>query len=217
MQHLVDQERAAKMTDGLPFSVRAFLREREALLVHFNTPMSGHPKCFPDDLHGAATLAEQPLSFSTIQTGDRGPHQGGNPAHANAGGSVGIVVDVLDEGCVLTVGPGDDGTKAFKNGTYQSGGQKPCAPECAASIDDRKTANEWFIKNYRKVGVFVFEPTMVFIRNKGVQGEHYISTEKISDIFSDDRIFTVRGGKFLEYIRYLKEWTQIAYSDIVTP
>jgi hypothetical protein len=93
-------ERAAKrtlMSSQPPFSIRAFLRSQEALLVHFNTPMSTrHPSCYPADLEDAKTIVGQPLSFCTIQKNDRGPWQGGPPADANAAGSVGLVIDVND-------------------------------------------------------------------------------------------------------------------------
>lgn len=93
--------------DQTDFWIRSFLRERQALLVHFSTLMSNHPGLvFPDDLRQAAGLTDVPLSFSTIMAGDVGPYQHPDmhPADANAGGSIGIIVDIPSNDSVVTVG-----------------------------------------------------------------------------------------------------------------
>ena len=105
------RQRVARISSKSPFSIRSFLRSQEALLVHFNTPMSTkHPTGFPADLEDAKTLVGKPLSFCTIQKNDRGPWQGGHPADANAAGSVGLVVDVNEMGSVVTVDRSDSGS-----------------------------------------------------------------------------------------------------------
>ncbi len=48
------------------FSIRDFLRQRQALLIHFSTVMGREEFVFPDDLRNAMTLVDTPLSFSTI-------------------------------------------------------------------------------------------------------------------------------------------------------
>ena len=79
----------------LPFSVRDFLKEREALLVHFSTQMARDQSLmFPEDLKRAMGLTGVPLSFSTIRSNDVGPFQTGLPPETtSAGGSVGMIVD----------------------------------------------------------------------------------------------------------------------------
>ncbi len=63
-----------------PDEIRRFLRDHEALLVHFSTLMATNPsRCFPDDLLNAMTLQNVPLSFSTIQRGDSNPILNGGP------------------------------------------------------------------------------------------------------------------------------------------
>jgi hypothetical protein len=106
------------------FSIRKFLREREALPVHFSTVMARRDHLvFPVDLKNAMTLVGVPLSFSTIQAMD-GPE--------NAEGSVGLVVDFPTNDSVVTVGPCDDGTY-FDDKTREwiSGGDPPTAETCA--------------------------------------------------------------------------------------
>jgi hypothetical protein len=93
-----------------PFSIRGLLRSRQALLVHFNTPQSGHPTGFPEDLRNAKNLRGEHLAFSTIRVNDHGPYQVQRFEDANGGGSVGLVVNIEDEGSVLRVCPDDGGT-----------------------------------------------------------------------------------------------------------
>jgi hypothetical protein len=196
------------MNAATPFSVRAFLRSREALLVHFNTPMSlNHPTGFPNDLHSAKTLAG-PLSFSTIQVGDRGPWQGGHPADANAGGSVGLIVDVNDSDSVLTVASGDSGS-----GFSGSGGLPPDAQTCADSITGRVTANEWWVQNYTPIGIFVILPAQVFVRLPTQQGERPSDLNEVLTSFPNDRIFSTWPDTFVEYDRANQVWTPTTRSD----
>ena len=193
------------------FSIRNFLRQKEALLVHFNTPMSvNHPTGFPGDLHNAKALAGYRLSFSTIQAGDRGPWQDGNPADANAGGSVGIVVDIKEEGSVITVDAGDSGS-----GASGSLGKPPTSQTCADSIDNRRTSNEWWVQDYMPLGVFMFLPAYVFVKGPSGQGECPIDQAGILKAFSADRIFSTDGCRFTEYDRSAGTWLPISYGDIV--
>jgi hypothetical protein len=60
------------------FSPREFLRQRQALLVHFSTIMATRMDLvFPQDLRQAMSLSGAPLSFSTIQMGDTNPYMQG--------------------------------------------------------------------------------------------------------------------------------------------
>lgn len=209
---------------GSPFSVRRFLRERKALLVHFSTPMSRHEYLFPDDLRNAMKLVETPISFSTILSDDVGPHShpGMAPHEANADGSVGIVVDVDDVGSVLTVGPGDSGTSFDEiTGRFASGGSPPSQATCDASIDRRVTANEWLVKNYRLVGLLVFHPIMVRTKQthplvpEPLIGETEIPLEQVMLEFPQERIFGAGRGSLWEYQRLIKKWCPTDYGLIV--
>ena len=181
-------------------------------MVHFNTPMSvNHPTGFPDDLQNAMTLTGCPISFSTIQVKDRGPWQGGHPADANAGGSVGVVVDIKDVGSVNTVDPNDSGSSAHGG----SGGHSPDCQACNESISKRKTANEWWVQDYIPLGVFVFLPARVFVKTPTCQGERDAGLSEILAAFPNDRIYSVLNGSFVEYDRQAAQWNSIGYADIV--
>lgn len=190
------------------FSIRDFLYAQEALLVHFNTPMSQHPTGFPQDLRDAQRLTGHSLSFSTIQIGDLGPTQIA-PAAANAGGSVGMIVDINDVGCVETV----DHTDSGSIGGVGSAGLPPDAATCPASITRRTTANEWWVKDYTPLGIFLFAPTMVFVRRSTFHGEVPVELPEIIRAFPNDRIFSVYDGSFVEYAS--GRWSPATYADIV--
>lgn len=199
-----------------PFSIREFLRGRQALLVHFSTLMSNHHDLvFPQDLRNAMTLRSEPLSFSTIQAGDVGPHQvpGRDPADANAGGSIGIIVDIHSDDCVVTVGANDDGTSCNPvTGEIISGGFPPTEESCARSIDERTTSNERYVRSFRPLAIFVYGP--IWVRHPD-GGEVRLERDVVFDLFPDCRIFSAREGHFVEFDRGTGRWIPVTYETIM--
>jgi hypothetical protein len=199
-----------------PFSTREFLRSREALLVHFSTLMTNHPDLvFPHDLRNAMTMKSDPLSFSTIQAGDVGPYQvpGMDPADANAPGSIGIIVDIPSDDCVITVGTGDDGTSCNPvTGEIISGGYPPTLESCARSIDKRTTSNEWYIRGFRPLAIFVYGPILV---RHPEGGEVPVERGLAIGRFPECRIFSARDGQFVEFDRGTGEWMPVTYETIM--
>jgi hypothetical protein len=125
-----DAQPAKEAASRPDFSIREFLAQREALLVHFSTPMSNHREIyFPQDLRIAAKLRGKALFFSTIQAGDVGPHQDPNmdSIDANAGGSIGLIVDIASNDCVTAVGPSDGGGSRIRS-PARPGRQVCCRP-----------------------------------------------------------------------------------------
>jgi hypothetical protein len=208
------------------FSIRNFLKARNALLVHFSSPMTTHDYFFPDDLHNAISLRNIPISFSTIQPNDRGPYDQtiSSPEEANAAGCVGIMVDIDDIDCIETVSFLDGGSYTdVITGAFNSGGEEPTQTNCERSIDQRVTYNEWCVKNYRTIGIFVFSPiavrdkiTLCVDGNSFVDvGEKCITIEDVLKHFPSHRIFSANSENFLEYSRALKEWSPIQYERIL--
>jgi hypothetical protein len=186
--------------------------------VHFSTPNTLHRNlCFPDDLTRAASLQNETLSFSTVLRTDVGPYQGdAHPEDANAQGSIGIVVDIATNDCVVAVAPGDYGVQLDL--TTQSiilSGSPPDLVACARSIDERRSSNDWRVKNYRMLGIFVFEPALAFRLLGDVVIEVPVPMEKVLSSFPEERIFSTRNGGFVEYSRTIGAWTRSAYSKIV--
>lgn len=156
-----------------------------------------------------------PLSFSTIMAGDVGPYQDPDidPADANAGGSIGIIVDIHSNDCVVTVGPNDDGTSVNPTtGEFISGGYPPTPERCAWSIDGRKTSNEWFVRDYRPIGIFAYGPILVRGQSGG-EGE--VPRDAAFACFPQFRIFSARGGQFIEFDSETKKWNPVSYDTIM--
>lgn len=200
------------MSSSEHFFVRSFLRAHEALLVHFNTPMSTrHPAGFPKDLIVAKGLNGQRLSFATIQGNDRGPWQVGHPADANGAGSVGLVVDVEDVGSVVAVDCTDSGSNDFG-----SLGLTPNAANCMRSINERTSSNEWWVQNFAPLGIFVFLSARVFVKRNGEQGEVEVGLPAILAAYPEDRIYSVANGSFVEYDRGAGRWPPTTYDQKVS-
>lgn len=204
------------------FSIREFLREREALLCHFSSPMRAcRSIIFPDDLTKAMELKEKLVCFSTILAGDIGPSQLHKSANReNAAGSVGIIVEIDDKDSVEAVDNCDCGSILNRDtGERTYFGNRPTEEACAASIDERQGHNEWLVKNYRVVGIFVFRPIYVWTKCKSGSGVEYgegeISITDVLDTFPDLRVFSACNGSFMEYDRRQEEWVLVDYSDIL--
>jgi hypothetical protein len=204
------------------FSVRDFLAERKALIVHFSTPMRIDDNLrFPDDLQLAQTFSLKGLCCSTIVATDVGPYHpslsvGGEP---NAVGTVGIILDVNDEDSVCGVDPVDCGTSrdpTKPDMPIEHDGDPPTADSCARSIDHRKGNNEWVVKNFRTVGVFVFEPIIVHTLPPG-SPEKQIDFENAISNFPDLRIFSAKNGQFAEWDRCERQWSTVEYTSIIEP
>lgn len=197
----------------LTFSPAQFLRERNAVLVHFSTVMTRHPDLlFPDDLVTAMTLRGVPLSFSTILPGDTTPHSGGR---GGAEGSIGLLAGLTAETVIHSVSPADSGSSM--DGSL---GLPPTAENCAASIDQRITSNEWHISDYAPAGIFVLKPIVVrqrqFFPEVGdfITGEAPLSLPDAIKAFPDHRIFSANERTYLELDRSSGTWMAIQYDDM---
>jgi len=201
--------------------IRAFLASQEALLVHFSTQMARNPTvCFPKDIATAVVLAGAAISFSTIQKGDTNPFMLGG--RGGAEGCVGLIIDLLNHSTVLTVAPNDSGTywdPATKE--WHSGGLPPDSQTIADSIALRTGSNEWFIRDYIPIGIFVLPP--IYVRQPmtalGVQtfGELEIQHTDVAVAFPEMRLFTANTTTFLEFDRLTSNWKAVAYADIIRP
>ena len=138
--------------------LHAMLRQHQALIVHFSgAPKgSGADTIFPDDLlYALAHPTSTELKCSTVMPGDYFHDDGARPR--NAIGCVGLVVKLRGSHSLLDVGPGDLGSNLTANG------RSVTLAECVDSIIKRKSYNEWIVKDYDVVGLFVAEPMNVSV------------------------------------------------------
>lgn len=146
-------------------------------------------------------------SFVTIQPSDRGPDPATiAPGQANADDSVGMIVDISNVNSVSSVCSGHSAGGGF--------GDPPTAETCAASIDNRQFSNEWRVKNYTPCGIFVFEPIWVYV-HKPERGDKAISLSTVLEAFPEERIFTAREDRFMQYDRASTSWHVVNYDDII--
>ena len=204
---------------NVSFSIRRFLRDRQALLVHFSTAMPRNPKLsFPFDLLRAKKLRNVVLSFSTIMSQDIGPYQNDvHPEDSNAQGSIGIVVDIPADDCVVAVGPADHGSFYDVN-THEVEhiGSPPDAEACTRSIVERRTSNEWQVGDFEFIGIFIFLPAIAFRRlSDDVVIEVPIGLDAVLAEFPEDRILSSRAGQFVEYDRATRVWVPCDYKSIM--
>jgi hypothetical protein len=196
----------------VPFSAREFLRSRNAVLVHFSTMMTSRPELvFPDDMRQAMGLTGIPLAFSTIQPGDTNPHGGGR---GGAEGSVGIIVDIGPTTVVHSVSPSDSGSSDMG-----SLGLPPTKENCAASIDQRMTSNEWHVQDHVPVGIFILPPIIVRqvtnFMGEPIAGEVELNLQTAVVPFPNQRIFGADAQTFWEFDRPSGRWHAVSYDDII--
>ncbi|QDM18174.1 hypothetical protein [Tardiphaga sp. vice278] len=192
------------MLSDASFSARAFLQERQVVLVHFSTVMTSRPEfIFPNDLRTAINLRDIALSFSTIQCGDTNPHMTGR---GGAEGSIGIIVDLDQDTIVRSVLHCDSGSN--ESGSL---GLPPNAGNCASSIENRETSNEWRVENYLVRGIFILPPLWVWNGEREVQ----IDLAEVIQFFPTQRIFTANKETFLEWDRTSGVWKRVAHRAIM--
>ncbi len=197
---------------SVSFSPREFLRSRQAVLVHFSTVMTSRPELtFPDDMRQAMGLTGIPLAFSTIQRGDTNPFGSGR---GGAEGSVGIIVDIGPATVIHSASPGDSGSS-------EMGSLGPPATEenCAASIDQRMTSNEWHVQDYVPVGIFILPPIVVRrvtnFMGEPIAGEVKLDLQTAVAPFPDQRIFGADAQTFWEFDRPSGQWRAVSYDEII--
>lgn len=207
--HECDIDRIAR-EDKVIEDVRTILRKREALLVHFNTPMTRHDVGYPQDLHDAFANPQWTMCYSTILKSDTGPTHG-DPSKAAACGSVGIIIDLLPDTSIISVSGLDSGSDGR---TECAGlGHHPSVEVCESSIDTRSDGhNEWFLSGGKPIGIFCFIPAAIF--NPG-RGERSYAFDAIAKDFPDQRLFSASSGQFEEFDRENLMWESRSYAEIL--
>jgi hypothetical protein len=176
--------------------VHAFLREHNALIVHFSgTPPSGCGKHhFPADLRNVLDLgAMTGLSCSLVVPGDnfddgKGPR--------NAYGSVGVILDLTDKDSLATATAGDGGA-LIVNCAREFDERDLDIQKVKDSLLKRDGANEWGIRNYTTIGIFIADPIQV--NTPGLLSPN-VDEPFIRAAFPDQRIFSFSGSEIVEIL-----------------
>lgn len=206
--------------------IRAVLRRHEALLVHFNTPMTRHETGYPQDLQGALRNPHWRMCYSTLLKTDAGPtdpiHRVA-PGNAPVCGSIGILVDLSPDTTLIRVHNTDADSNGRGHGLAL--GAVPSVAACEHSIASREGYNEWFLSDARPIGVFTFSDATATVREKIQLGDDVAPEEALSGYklgrdevareFPDRRIFTIIDSQFHELNRQADVWKPRSYADIV--
>jgi hypothetical protein len=176
--------------------VHAFLRDRKALIVHFSgtPPTGGDFKFqFPNDIKNVLDLgAMTSVSCSLVVPGDNFDHEKGP---RDAYGSVGVVLDLTTPQSLATATAGDGGALSFNCKRDFDEGDLDLS-DLQDSLDKRDGANEWGVREYQVIGLFVADPVEYW------SGGTIVKTDVafIAKQFPGRRIFTLSDGEIVEIL-----------------
>ncbi len=133
------------------------LEERKALIVH----MSHHSNMreggvFPDDLNNAIQNKDiWPLSCVVVW-----------PNHTlfDLPGSVGVIFEPISVDNVISVFHCDSGSWADEHGDDNSAGVPLSFDSFNTTFVGNVPYNEWRVKGAKVVGIFVYNPNMIFVK-----------------------------------------------------
>src|SRR5829696_1839766 len=144
--------------------VEVFLSKHRALIVHFSgTPKGGgsdFEDLFPADLQKVVDGAAMGgLSCSAIRPSD----EFADLENANATGCVGVVLGLQDSNSLVAVDPHDCGSMV-QNGLRLVPDERDLdVADLERSFEERTSYNEWVIRNYSVIGIFLAPPGRVSI------------------------------------------------------
>lgn len=184
-------ERNPLLTDPIA-DLRAALRAKPALIVHFSgVPKGiGHSRRYPQDLELVLANPNEILCCSTIEPGDLDRRPPG------ATGSVGVVLDPIDEASVVFVHYDDVGSPPSTDERRSTDRQTSVA-DCVRSFtrDGLFPYNEWLVGPYRVVGLFVGSEAQVQMPD-GLYRD--VSPADVLNDLGPHRLFSCQDGQFVE-------------------
>ena len=189
--------------------IRAMLRARQTLLVHFNTPMTNHATGYPHDLRDAIANPQWDMGYSTITAASQGPSQ--IPMEqASACGSVGIIVDLNPASTLIRI-CGMDGGSNSRIGS-PGDGEDPSVSVAEQSLTPAGGYNEWVLNGAVVLGIFSFKDPRVF--RTGV-GELPATMQEVRNDFPGRRLISVYQGAFQAWTPTSKAWDPVTYDNIL--
>lgn len=189
--------------------IRALLRARQTLLVHFNTPMTGHAVGFPEDLRDAIANPQWNMGFSTITAQSQGPSKVPTD-QASACGSVGIVVDLNPASTLIRICGIDGGSNSRI--ASPGDGEDPSVAVCERSFTPAGGYNEWVLNGAVTLGIFSFVEPNVF--KPGI-GDVSATMQEVRDAFPGRRLMSVHQGAFHAWSPTSNAWEPITYDSIL--
>ncbi len=147
-------------------TVHRMLQRHNALIVHFSGAPKGvgeSARLFPDDLrHVANGNAMGGVSCSTVAPGDIFSRI---PSASNGTGFVGVVIDLQVKESLIGVDPADCGSSLDVHKIRHVKVEKDIfVKDLDATMGSARTHyNEWVIRNFKVLGIFVALPCYVSV------------------------------------------------------
>jgi hypothetical protein len=133
-----------------------------------------------------------------------------------------MLVDLGRNSMVVSVSPGDSGSfYDDKTGDGGSLGLPPTLENCIDSLDKRAPSNEWNVKDYVPIGIFILPPIIVRqvaeFAGQPVSGEVQLNLGQAIAPFRDQPIFSADDKTFWKFDRVTDSWNPVHYDDIIPP
>jgi len=197
-----------------------FLNKVSGLVVHF----SGCPKgigrennLYPDDLNKIINdHVHGGLSCSLIIPGD---NFSADKVTNEAIGAIGVIVG-FDEDGLVAVSPSDCGSYAGDDDVRQAFEKDIKIEDLRSSLTERQNYNEWFIKQNKILGIFVFDINNIsVIANNNIDGAEYsiavyIKFDDVKNTFKNMEIYTFSNGGIARLDRNTGEFIKITQGDL---
>lgn len=205
-----------------------FLRRNQALIVHCSgTPkgvgLPGPQHIFPADLqHVVAGNANGGVSCSVVKPGDRFHGE-----QRNSTGTVGLVLGLRGPESLVAVSPGDAGSEVDAHGNRRAHEAAITVAELERSLSERQGRyNEWVVRDFSVMGIFVAEPSTVtqhvaidvpeeakwMLDGNETLGEIPISPSEISSALPTLPLYSFKGGELVRLGG--SGWENASHADI---
>ena len=204
--------------------VRSFLVRHRALVVHCSGTPKGvgpGPGAYPKDLKNFwFGHAQGGISCSVVKPGDQFH---GDVRHST--GSVGLVIALIGANSLVAVAAHDAGSSVVNGARVFAEEVDMGAADLELSLTARGDCyNEWVVRDFKVIGVFVAEPAMTWqevqmsmppelaISPQPVGQEVSIPLSQIAADFKELPIYTFSEGEILQWVA--TGWSPVVHSNI---
>jgi hypothetical protein len=199
--------------------VYSFLRSERALIVHFSgtPPMpSGihQPVYYPEDLRAVIRGdAMGGICCSVVRPGDCFDYYRDD---RHACGSVGLIIGLQNEQSIIGVDPSDCGSSRNEQGLREMSHPRDITLEALQqTMTERDGWNEWVIRDYVVLGIFVGQPCMIW-REDGAGNTGGVCTlaPEIQATFPEQRLLTFGHHDGIAQYAGTAERTSVAHAEL---
>src|SRR5665811_892053 len=172
--------------------VEQLLRQYDALLIHFSGPEGDELRSerqFPNDLLNAIDNPKMELSCCVVRATDH--------FDTHSWGCIGLVLRLKNDKSLIAADRHDCGSREEKDDKGDI--RRMVDPrhlkdlslgDLEVTITERTGHNEWVVKDYNVLGIFVHPP--------GTAGDRRYRPSEVRELFPGQRIFGFQKGSIIE-------------------